>query len=56
MVKAVAERVKAPFTATNICSSLYDFGLMFTFVVSVVTSLDKTLYDNYLCLVTSNKQ
>jgi len=37
-------------------SRLRDLGSTPTLVSHVVASLDKTLYDDYLCLVASNKQ
>jgi len=42
----VAKRVKAPF----------DLGSTPTLIAHVVASLDKALYDDYLCLVASYKQ
>jgi len=33
-----------------------DLGSTSTLVAHVVASLDKALYDDYLCLVASNKQ
>jgi len=48
-VAVLAERVKAPF--------LRDLGSTPTLIAHVVASLDKSLYDDYLCLMsrTSSK-
>jgi len=51
----MSERVKAPFICA-VLSRLRDVGSTPTLVVSVVASLDKVLYDDYLSLVASNKQ
>jgi len=51
MVGSVAKRVKAPFLWRP-C----DLDSTPTFNVHVVASLDKALYDDYLCLVASNKR
>ena len=50
-VLSVAERVGVVFTTTLIARSGFD-----PHPGHVVASLDKALYDDYLCLVNSNKQ
>jgi len=50
-VGSVAKRVKAPFLRRP-C----DLGSTHTLVAQVIASLDKALYDDYICLVASNKQ
>jgi len=55
-VGSVAERVKAPFLWRPCDSRLRDLGSTPTLIGHVVASVDKTLYDDYLCLVASNKQ
>jgi len=49
----VAERVKAPFL--RLLRSR-DLGSTPILIGHVVASLDKALYDDYLCLVALNKQ
>jgi len=54
----VAERVEAPFLQRQ-CDhdrESRNIGSTLTFVAHVVASLDKALYDGYLCFVASNKQ
>jgi len=49
----VAERVKAPFVYGDRVITVH---LTPIFIGHVVAPLDKTFYDDYLCLVASNKQ
>jgi len=51
----VKRGLKRRFKAT-VGSRSCDLGSTTTLIVHVVASLDKTLCDNYLCLVASNKQ
>jgi len=49
----VAERVEARFIGDRVITIAYQLPPSLR---RVVASLDKALYDDYLCLVTSNKQ
>jgi len=53
---SVAERVKALFLRPRCEHDRVIIGLTPTLGVHVVESLDKELYNDYLCLVASNKQ
>jgi len=56
---SVAKRVKAPFHGhftVIVGTRLRDPSSTPTLVAPIVVSLDKALYDDYLCLVATNKQ
>jgi len=53
----MTETVKAPFLQRPCdCNRVINVGSTPTLVSLIVASLDKALYDNYLCLMSSNKQ
>jgi len=54
-VGSVAEKVKAPFLRQP-CDCDVGLSSTSTFLGQVVAPLDKTLYDDCLCLMASNKQ
>jgi len=50
IVSSMAERINAPFLPQPT-------SILFDVIIHIVASLDiKVLYNDYLCLVTSNKQ